>query len=92
MSQKPFEPPKVKKTYPRRCAICAGPIEETVVTLSFPDGSSGVKIVHQVPAGVCSSCGEEYLAADVAERLERLLNSPPHDEVKSPVWKYAANL
>lgn len=92
MNQRPFDPPKHKSKYPNKCPICGGPIAEALVTLSFPDGSEVVKIVHQVPAGVCSSCGEEYLAADVAEKLELLLNSPPHDQVKSPVWKYAANL
>lgn len=92
MNQRAFRAPRVRETYPRLCPICGGAIEEAVVTLSFPDDSESVKIVHQVPAGVCGSCGEEYLSADVAEKLERLLSSPPHDEVKSPVWKYAANL
>ncbi len=92
MSRKQFQPPKAKNKYPSKCAICGGPISETLVTLAFPDGRQGVKIVNQVPAGVCSSCGEEYLTADVGEKLELLLDSPPHDQVKSPVWKFVANL
>lgn len=92
MNRRPFEPPSTKNKYPKKCPICGGSVAEALVTLSFPDGTDGIKIVHQVPAGVCGSCGEEYLAADVAEKLELLLDSPPHDQIKSPVWKYAANL
>lgn len=62
------------------------------MTLSFLDAKGDVKIVKGVPAGVCESCGEEYLTAEVSATLERILNTPPHTEVHAPVWKYAANL
>lgn len=91
MEKKAFEPPKRKRAFPRVCPICGGPIKRAKVTLSFPDGE-GVKIVRGVPAGVCASCGEEYLTAQVSEVLQRILASPPHEKVPTPVWKYASNL
>lgn len=92
MSQQPFEPPMARKRYPSKCPICGGSIEEAKVTLPFPDQNGGVKLVQEVPAGVCSSCREEYLTAEVAETLERLMSSEPHTRIDTPVWKYAANL
>ncbi|MBW3589851.1 MAG: type II toxin-antitoxin system MqsA family antitoxin [Actinobacteria bacterium] len=90
MSQRSFEPPKVKKEFPRLCPICGGSINKTTVTLSFPDDQGSIKIVQGVPAGVCSSCGEEYLTAEVSLKLERILSSPPHSKIHAPVWKYAS--
>jgi hypothetical protein len=33
----------------------------------------GVVVVRNVPASVCSQCGEEWIAADTARELERLV-------------------
>lgn len=92
MRQESFEPPRARKKYPSKCPICGGSIEEATVTLPFPDQNDGIKLVQGVPAGVCSSCKEEYLTAEVAETLEKLISSQPHTRVDTPVWKYAANL
>lgn len=92
MGKQVFDPLKKKKEFPRICPICGGSIKKAKVTLSFPDGKGGVKIVQEVPAGVCTSCGEEYLTAEVGEVVQRILISPPQDKIHAPLWKYAANL
>jgi YgiT-type zinc finger domain-containing protein len=92
MKRQPFEPPKDRKKYPSKCPLCGGIIEEAIVTVPFPDENGGVKLVQAVPAGVCGSCREEYLTAEVAESLENLMNSQPYTRIDTPVWKYAANL
>jgi YgiT-type zinc finger domain-containing protein len=33
---------------------------------------SGVVVVRNVPASVCKQCGEEWIAADTARRLESI--------------------
>ena len=60
------------------------------MTLSLPGPDGETRIVHHVPAGVCESCGEQYLRAVVAQRIERLLEDPPADHENFPVWNFVA--
>jgi len=34
----------------------------------------GIVVVRNVPATVCSQCGEEWIGTDIARQLERLVN------------------
>lgn len=88
----PFRPPSGKAPYPRICVVCGGSIKETTTTLTYPDENGGIRIVRDVPAGVCESCGEEYLRSEVAETVERLLQSSPETKVEVPVWRFVSNL
>lgn len=53
-----------------RCIVCKhGETESGVTTLSVDRGGH-VVVIRSVPADVCSTCGEEYLSAEVMKTLE----------------------
>jgi len=54
------------------CPLCGGKKAQGTTTYSV-DLGFGVVVVRNVPASVCSQCGEEWIAADTARELERLV-------------------
>lgn len=86
-----FEPPAERVEYPAQCAVCDGAVVERIVTLSLPEARGDARIVHHVPAGVCDTCGEQYLTSAVLRKVERLLEAPPTGHQEIPVWDFAAS-
>lgn len=79
------------RSYPTRCHVCGNAeVVEKLVTLALPEPDGVTRLVQGVPAGVCTQCGEQYLRADVADAIDKILASPParHEEV--PVWDFAS--
>ncbi|MCW5853049.1 MAG: type II toxin-antitoxin system MqsA family antitoxin, partial [Anaerolineae bacterium] len=55
-----------------KCYFCGGRLTNGVSTLPFVvDGR--VVIIKQVPAQICSQCGEAILVSEVAVEVDRLL-------------------
>jgi YgiT-type zinc finger domain-containing protein len=61
------------KTLPDRCPLCGG-AKETGKTTFTVDLGFGVVVVRDVPATVCSQCGEDWIADAVAAQLEDIVN------------------
>ena len=55
------------------CPVCGGRKTAGRTTYSV-DLGFGIIVVRNVPATVCSQCGEEWIGADIARELERLVN------------------
>jgi YgiT-type zinc finger domain-containing protein len=85
-----FRPPAELRKYPSLCIQCGGPVEEDQVTLSLVGRDGRVRLVRGVPAGVCRSCGEQYLRPDVTAHVEELLKTPPRGNEEVPAWDFAA--
>jgi YgiT-type zinc finger domain-containing protein len=82
-------PPKSeRKALSSACARCCGPVEQKVVTITYPGADRDVRIVRGVPAGVCSQCGEQYLSFEVVSQLEKLFDLPPSRSEEVPVWNF----
>ncbi len=81
-----------RKEYPSQCTVCGGSIVERRITLSLPTKEGTTRLVRDVPVGVCDQCGEQYLRAGVAQRLDEILESPPDSSETVPVWEFAAGL
>lgn len=47
-------------------------------------------VVHNVPANVCQTCGEDYLDADVASSLETVLEEAARSGVRFEVREFKA--
>jgi YgiT-type zinc finger domain-containing protein len=56
------------------CPICEGKKIESTTTYTV-DLKFGVVVVRDVPAKVCSQCGEEWIDASVARSLENIVLS-----------------
>jgi YgiT-type zinc finger domain-containing protein len=56
----------------RICYFCnKGILEDKKVTVDFRWGKKLV-VIEEVPAKVCSECGERYYSADVSRRMEKI--------------------
>ena len=56
---------------PAKCPFCGGNIEKGTTTFTA-DLQTGVVVVRNVPALVCSQCGEDWLEDSTAEVLEAI--------------------
>lgn len=74
-----------------RCPIC-GAAHDPGTTLFSVDLGGGVVVVRDVPAMVCSQCGEAIIDDDVAARLEAIVNRArdEHAEIAVIHWPDAA--
>ncbi len=55
-----------------RCYFCGGRLEFQITMLPFIVGNS-VVVIKNIPAEVCTQCGEAVLSSDVAKEVDRLL-------------------
>ncbi|MBW1768905.1 MAG: type II toxin-antitoxin system MqsA family antitoxin [Deltaproteobacteria bacterium] len=60
-----------------RCPLCKGEKNHGITTYSA-DLGFGVVVVRDVPARICNQCGEEWIEPNVAEELERIVNTARH--------------
>lgn len=56
---------------PTQCPICAGKVEPGTTTFAV-DLKSGLIVVRNVPALVCTQCGEEWIEDSTAIELEQI--------------------
>ena len=57
----------------KMCPLCGGHKVAGRTTFSA-DVGTGVVVVRNVQATICSQCGEEWIGNDVAEKLERIVS------------------
>ena len=56
------------------CPMCGGQKKEGR-TLYCVDLAFGVVVVRSVPATICSQCGEEWIGAEIAGKLEEIVEA-----------------
>ena len=65
---------KTMKTGSRSvCSLCGGRMNPGTTTFTA-DLGSGVVVVRDVPAAICSQCGADWIGDDVASRLEQVVD------------------
>lgn len=90
MTAMEFPPPEERETYPQTCHICGGRVTEQVITISLPEREGdGVRLIHDVPAGVCEQCHEYYLTVETSRAIDALLATPPTRQETVPAWEFA---
>lgn len=73
-----------------KCAICRNG-ETMVGEITMVLERDGTTLVFKnVPAQICENCGEEYIAADVNDRLLRSANEAAKRGVDLEMLKFAA--
>lgn len=63
----------MKQVSKSKCGACGGQRRRGRTTFTAEFGS-GIVVVRNVPAMVCSQCGEDWIADAVAGRLEGIVN------------------
>jgi YgiT-type zinc finger domain-containing protein len=72
------------------CVICKhGKTADGLVTVTLNRGNS-VIVVKEVPAQVCSNCGEYYLSEEVSRKLLAKANAAVSSGVEVEILRYAA--
>jgi YgiT-type zinc finger domain-containing protein len=71
-----------------RCPLCSG-IKKLGTTTFTADLSFGVVVVRNVPATVCSQCGADWIADDVAARIEALVDDARKKRLQVEVMSLA---
>jgi len=70
-----------------RCAFCKGELEEKTVTYTT-EYKGRVAVVENVPAEVCTQCGEKFIGPEVAEKIQRLVWEQPAPKRRANVPVY----
>lgn len=70
-----------------RCYFCGGRLAPERTTLPFVVGS-GVVIIKQVPAQVCTQCGEAITDSEVAAVLDTLLKQAQRSGFELSILTY----
>lgn len=55
------------------CPLCGGSKQQGTTTFTAELGF-GVVVIRNVPATICSLCGADWIADDVAEQIEALVD------------------
>lgn len=53
------------------CYFCKGKVVQQPTSVDFWWGDD-LKIIENVPAGICTQCGEKYFDSQVYKQMERL--------------------
>ena len=73
-----------------RCIVCKnGSTEPGLVTVTV-DKRTTVVVIRDVPANVCSTCGEEYIDADTMREIEKLVKSAQKAGMNIAVQQFKA--
>ena len=73
-----------------KCVFCGGKAEKKRVTFSYNEDSKYL-LVENVPAEVCSKCGEKTYSPEVTDELLRIAKTDfqPAKTVEVPVYDFA---
>ena len=59
------------KHIPSQCPLCGGKVEQGRTTFTV-DLKTGVVIVRNVPAFICTQCGEDWISNAISIKLEEI--------------------
>ena len=73
-----------------KCVFCGGSVESKMVTFSYEEDDKYL-FVENVPAEVCTKCGEKTYSPKVTDQLLRFVKDDvkPAKIVKVPVFDFA---
>ena len=76
------------KTNNQLCAVCGGKLEATTITHEVKRDSNRY-VFQNVPANVCTACGEIWIDEEVLQVIDRLIESGvPVRKVETPVYDF----
>lgn len=73
----------------KRCPLCGGEMKDGVTTIPFLSGDR-VTVIKNVPAEICSDCGEAYMKSSAVDKVESLLDRLEELQSEMSVVHYEA--
>jgi len=73
-----------------KCVFCGGKVENKKVSFVYDDGDKYL-LVENVPAEVCTKCGEKIYSPEIANELLKYARKkyPPIKTVEMPVYDFS---
>jgi YgiT-type zinc finger domain-containing protein len=71
------------------CAVCGGSLADGIATLPFVRDER-VVVVRGVPAEICGDCGEAYLAGEVVDGVQKIVDDLDALDAEVSVARYRA--
>jgi len=75
-----------------KCSVCKSTLKQKKITYTQELGGK-VYVVSDVPALVCSQCGEQYLSPDTVDRIQEVIEKGEKGKTKPvqqiPVFHFA---
>lgn len=75
-----------------RCSVCKGNLIYKKITYT-QELEGKVYVVNDVPALVCSQCGEQYLSPEIVDRIQKVIEKGEQKKLKPiqqiPVFHFA---
>lgn len=73
-----------------KCVICQyGETESGITTVTLTRGEATI-VIRDVPAQVCTICGEEYVDSGTGKRLSQIAEAALNEGVQVDVRRYRA--
>ena len=70
------------------CAVCGGALKATTITHE-EKRDSNIYLFQNVPANVCTACGEIWIDEEVLQEIDKLIESGvPVRKVETPVYDF----
>jgi len=70
------------------CAVCGGELKATTITHEVKRDSH-IYLFQNVPAKVCTACGEIWIDEEVLQQIDRLIETGvPVRKVETPIYDY----
>jgi YgiT-type zinc finger domain-containing protein len=71
-----------------RCAVCGGELQATTITHEEKRGSQ-IYLFQNVPANVCTACGEIWIDEEVLQQIDKLIEyGAPVRKVETSVYDF----
>ena len=75
-----------------KCSVCKGNLVQKKITYT-QELEGKVYVVSDVPALVCSQCGEQYLSPDTVDKIQEVIEKGEQKKLKPihqiPVFHFA---
>ena len=77
----------------KRCYFCKGVVKESRVR-AIREREGQIFVIDDVPAQVCTQCGEQFYRGWVLEEMDRLASGkePAEQEIKVPLLRFTRDL
>ena len=76
------------KTNHPRCAVCGSELQATTITHEEKRDSQ-IYLFQNVPAKVCTACGEIWIDEEVLQEIDKLIETGvPVRKVETPVYDF----
>lgn len=74
-----------------RCAFCKGELREELVRY-VQEFEGRIVVIENVPADVCTQCGEKLFRPDVAEKVQQIVwgKVKPNKPIEAESYDFAA--